>query len=118
MRKIILMLAALVMGAGLATMVSTGSAQAAPAPTTSKMRSDNCINPTEKANLRLGWTTKQVNAYTKAHPWLHVNDSINGTRYAIYAYDDCRNSGKVVGVAYRIAADGTQHYAMARYITI
>jgi hypothetical protein len=117
MRKILLSLAALIMGTGLATMVATESAQAA--PTTSKVSGGNCIDQREKSNLRLGWTTGQVNTYTKSHPWFHENETIDGTRYAVYVYNDCRvNSGKVVGVVYRVAWDGTQHYALSRYVAL
>lgn len=112
MRKILLSLAALIMGTGLATMVATESAQAV-----NLSGKGNCIDQREKSNLRLGWTTKQVNSYTKAHPWFHENESVDGTRYAVYVYNDCRpNSGKVVGVAYRVAWDGVQHLALTRYI--
>ena len=111
MRKILLMLAALVMGSGLVA-VASGSAEAV-----NLSGKGNCIDQREKSNLRLGWTTQQVNSYTKAHPWFRTTENIDGTRYAIYVYNDCRpNSGKVVGVAYRIASDGTQHYALSQYI--
>jgi hypothetical protein len=117
MRKIFLSLAALIASAGLFTLVTSGSAEAA--PTTAKMSNDNCINPTEKANLRLGSTTQQVNAQTKAHPWFRTTESLDGTRYAIYAYNDCRvTSGKTVAIAYRVAYDGTQHLAFVRYIAL
>jgi len=117
MRKIFLSLAALIAGAGLFTLVASGSAEAAPA--TAKMSTSNCINPTEKANLRLGSTTQQVNTQTKAHPWFRTTESLDGTRYAIYAYNDCRvTSGKTVAIAYRVAYDGTQHLAFVRYIAL
>jgi hypothetical protein len=116
MRKLRIALATLVAGTGIAavaTVATTESAQAAP------MKTSNCISPTEKSHLRLGLTTKQVNAQTHAHPWFHMNDSYEGTRYAMYAYDDCRvNSGKMVVIAFRVAYDGSQHLALARYAAL
>jgi hypothetical protein len=112
MRKFLLtLITAATLGTGL-VMVSTATADAAPA-------ASNCIDQREKSNLRLGWTTGQVNTYTKSHPWFHENETIDGTRYAVYVYNDCRvNSGKVVGVVYRVAWDGTQHLALSRYVAL
>jgi predicted acyl esterase len=100
------------------TAISAGTL-AVTAPEAQAASNYDCISMSEKANLRLGMTTKQVNAATHAHPWFHINDSYEGTRYAMYAYNDCRpHSGKVVMVAFRVKYDGTQHLAMTRYVAI